>query len=94
LKKKVMIPSSRVNDLGDIPELSIERISVLPATLAGCCVLADAIVPVEQQDGKMLLVLGAERLYGRLAPSVSEPLLRVARNNNGSNIPLQKSTNG
>ena len=68
-----------VDALGDIPEVHRDRLSELPGMLAGGCVLADSILPVaDRETERMLLILGVERIHARLAPGVTEPLLKVA----------------
>ena len=71
-----------VDALGEIPEVAVNRLSILPDMLAGGCVLADAILPVDSSSERLLLVLSVDRIHARLAPSVREPLLRLAKTAN------------
>ncbi|GAB4062063.1 chemotaxis protein CheW [Uliginosibacterium sediminicola] len=69
-----------VDALGEIPEVTESRLAELPPVLAGGYVLADSILAVDGAgDDRMLLVLGMDRLYGRLSKSITEPMLVVAR---------------
>jgi hypothetical protein len=70
----VMSPSNgerfglMVDDLGEIAEVLIERITPLPPMVAHQCLFADtAFAPDKNEDGELIIMLRADRLCEHLA---------------------------
>jgi chemotaxis signal transduction protein len=69
-----------VDALGEIPEVAAERLSPIPAVIGEGRTLADAILPIDGEgERRMLLILAMDQLYARMGPSASAPLMALAR---------------